>query len=388
MKIKSNDIFNLLTAEMLASKKYYITFFIVLTVFFSVTIAMFSTAVAVPKQYGEDLHKAFPDGISILINDLKKFDAIKNCGADYIRLYGMDAISLKYGDKTADSLRGEAHVFKNELDRTGYLSKLEKPFLSGRAWTESDNTAGRNVWLSESAASALDVSAGRSVTTLVSGYSFDLVVAGVYAKSPYEGDLVMDFIISADLAAYFFEKAEVGFAGMGILIMYDVLDITKATDNLDKENIGYFDIADIADAVRAYGLSKVLFWIITAVLFFIGAFAIINLASMIINTREKTYGLYKILGATTADLMKICFISLLSVLFVSIIAGIFGSLAVNSYFQDVASDLFLIAFKIEFIWYAPLCVLGVNLFLFFLYYTEFRKRYAGISPLLILLEEK
>jgi ABC-type multidrug transport system fused ATPase/permease subunit len=380
----------LLGTEIAASKKYYIIFFVVLTIFFSATVSMFSTAIDVPKQYKNQLHKRYPDGAAVLINDLKNIDSVKDCGADYITIYytyGTEQVRLKNGDKKTAYLSGEAHVFKDEINKTSYLDKEEQPFISGRAWKGSDNNNQFKVWLSESTAKALEVSAGDRVVPEFDVY-YEFVVTGVYKDNPSETGSEPDFIIALDLVLRFCEIAKVDIAGMGMLEVYDVLDVAKLSGYLEDNGILCIDILGVVDPIRSYNLSRTLFWVITALLFVVGAFAIINLASMIIDTREKTYGLYKVLGATIPELVRICFIALIFILALSVIFGIFGSYLINTYFQDIASDLFVIDFEIKTVWYAPLAVLGINLTSFILYYVGFKKRFTNISPLVILSEEK
>ncbi|MDR1940144.1 MAG: hypothetical protein LBQ40_05040 [Clostridiales bacterium] len=405
MKIGNNVLFELLRIEVAASKKYYIVFFVILVVFLSITIAMFSAAISVPAQYKKDLSDVYPNGAGVLISTLSNVDAIKNSGADYVTFhnsYATNLVTLKNGNKSLDDLSGEAHIFKNETNRNSYLSKIERPFISGRVWNASDNNGHYNIWLSAFVANALNVTVGGIVRPDI-GYTFELNVIGIYEdhfitvkESTEEGNFYEieirdnpDFIISYDLVNMFAQvMGESIDLGTAYLEVYDVIDIAKIADKLTKENIDYLDFSNAVENVRALNLSKSLFWLLTFLLLFVGIFAVSNIISMIVNVREKGYGLYKMLGCETSGIIKICFLGLLFILILSLVIGIFCASLIGLYFQSFASNLFNIEFHIGLVWYAPLMVFTMHLLAFALYYLKFKRKFASISPLSILLEEK
>jgi hypothetical protein len=368
-------------------------------------MSLFSAAISVPNQYKKNLQNAFPSGAGILVSDLSDIDSIKKSGADYITFnYAAVAgsVTLKVGDRSLEYLTGEAHLFKDEINKNSYLSKTEQPFVSGRAWDSGDNSAQYNIWLSEAVADELGVIVGGVVRPDI-GYTFEFKVVGIYKDNlvatemidedgnPYETETRdnPDFILSYDLVVMLCHALGQNVdEGMAYLEVYDVINIYKVAAKIEKSKKGYLDFLNVVDSVKALNLSKALFWLLTFLLLGVGAFAVFNIISMIISVREKAYGLYRLLGCEMRDIIKICFLGLSLIFMTALIAGIFGAFLMNSYFEKFAADLFDMGFRIRLVWYAPFAVFATYSLVFAVYYFKFKRKFMVISPLSILLEEK
>jgi hypothetical protein len=357
-------------------------------------MAMFSIAVVVPKQYVDELNKYYANGASLYFYDAK-IDAIKDVGADYIifrNTAATNSIVLIKSGARAENIYGEAHIFKDELNRNSTLGKGENSFIAGRPWNGGDNEDKKNyIWLSEETAATLNAAVGDIVLPEVGGQYvpyFEIEVVGIYKDYKDELNPTPAFVISYALAARVGNILEEGYnSWSGIIDIYDIMRISKVAQSLTDSETGYTDISNIIEDVNAINLSKGAFWIVTAFLLLLGGMVIYNLISMIINTREKSYGLYKLLGIGETQMIGVCFVGFLLIFLISLILGIIGAILFVSYFEGVANQLFNMIFDIRLIWYVPFVVFAVNLAVFYICYLKLKKRFKKISPLEIISEE-
>jgi ABC-type antimicrobial peptide transport system permease subunit len=348
---------------------------------------MFSSAVVVPAQYKANLREAFPKGTSLLsMGSPEKTVGMQEAGVDYISfMYNgiTHNASLKNGSSILDNLLGEAQLFKNVFNKTSYMSRLDGLCVSGRMWSEDDNGVKNQIWLSKPAAAALQASVGHEVELTGRAADVRLAVIGIYEENAEE-DNTPAFVISYGTAYAILDG--VG-EGTFFLEIYDVTRIARVVNELDKRGIDWFDMSGTVDNVNAIASSETLFWVLTVILLIIGAFAAANVLAMLVKVREKTYGLYKMLGAETNYIMNLAFSALSFLLTFSAVFGIFFSVLINGYFDGIALDLFNADFKIGLVWYAPVAVIAINSLFLLLRYFRTKRRLDKISPLIVLTEE-
>jgi hypothetical protein len=389
-------IFSLLTLEIKAAWKYYAVFFMIMSAIFSATLTVFSSAVGVPSQYADGLRELFPNGAYLLVEVDGGVDGIKVSGADYIYVTNTAATNLvgmrnrESGD-TVQNLRGEAHIFKDEVNKNSAFGRMENPVVKGRLWNGSDNSSEKHIWLSASVASELNVSTDDFLIPTVNDLYIpylELKIIGIFQDDDDGARPTPSFVVSYDLALYIGSMLGESVSGTAILDIYDVMDLGAVTRNLDKADISYISLGNVIDDVQAVNLSAVLFWIVTGFLFFVGGLMLFNLMSVVFKMREKAYARLKILGIMMKEIANICFLVFLSALTAAFLIGILVSLALNNYFEGIANGLFGVVFDIRLIWYAPFVIFFANLLTFYLCYSGLAKKFIGVSPLVIIAEEK
>jgi ABC-type antimicrobial peptide transport system permease subunit len=388
------NIKEFIKTEFLAAWKYYVIYLLISSVLFAVTVSMFSVAVSVPEQYENTLRAAFPRGVGILVNfRLEEIETVKNCGADYVRTSAPSDFSsggFSYGGRTVTDLNGEVHIFRDYINKRSYLSDIKNPFVAGKGWTSADNTEENKIWISKRMADELNVKPGGSIR--VTGRLVEFKVIGVFADAPDEGEQSeygrLDYVISYSVALKYIKELELDIQGVVYLEVFDILDIAAVANNLNKAEIQYLDFSGGVELVRSLNLSRTAFWALTGVFFIIGAFAVFNLIFMQADMREKTYGLYKVLGCASSDIVAVGFVLLACLVVLAAALGTLGAFFINGYFREITYRIFEYKFDIPVVPYAPFAVLAMYVSAFSFYYYKLKRKSLAVSPLVILAEEK
>ncbi|MDR2046313.1 MAG: hypothetical protein LBP79_00140 [Clostridiales bacterium] len=318
MKDGTRCFFTLVKYEIISAKRYYAVLFIISVLLFSVTVSTFSAAVEIPKRYAEKIPP------SMYFYGAESIVEVLNAGADYVVVpLPLDGPVFEFGDKVVYPKYGEAHTFRDELNKDTPLSRLDNPFAEGRQWNAEDNNEDyRNIWFSQSVARDLGVKIGDKIIPRIGSVAipfFNLRVIGVYKES-YSRNTVTDKILETTpyfVVSYAIVQKLVSLAGIEdgpwSGVVYDVSRISKVEKNLVDAGIGFVGNGELVSFVNIMNISKIAFWSVTAFLLFLGAATAYNLIRMILNTREKTHGLYRLLGITPRKLFGADFFGFLTV---------------------------------------------------------------------------
>ncbi len=370
------QLFSFIYKELKTQKLLYTLFFIILLIMYSITISTFSTAIYIPQKYKSDIQMNYPEGVSISAKgNINELVSIVYDKVDFLNINNhklLENIVISNDLMQHSNSIGLAYKF------TDY-NLVDYQMIQGDFWSSQSNGS-FDIWISEYISDYLGALIGQEIIfTTFSDISFSFIIRGIYKT-----DSGTDFLISVKTLLLL---SSIDLDGNAVIGVKNVLKIRDIASILSSEGFDYLDFTGMVDMIEAITASEILFWSLTVILFFVSAFMMNTFLLMIVNSREKTYGLYKALGLNSSTILTIVFSVLILIIIMSILFGIWGSKLINLHYRELIYSLFEFEVEIAILWYIPIIVFVFSIVLVVSCLIRYKSKISKTTATLIMSEE-